>query len=233
MNSYNHTVICHREPNVNGRAVLAYAAAKVRKMPGDRVSVVAATSLEAKAARRELPNIPVFESGVALARMRDGFGDIVVSCGLAGGVRHELHTGTVVIPREVLRPDGTKLVCDRELSDALEHAARELEYVVATDPIVTTAHVVTGEERARWANLGCAGVDMETGLLQAPRIAAVRVLLDTPLRELSEDWLNPVAAALKPWNWPQLVWLAREGPRCARIAARVAARALAGASCRR
>jgi len=193
----------------------------------EAVSVVAATAVEAKAARRELGNLRVFEAGVALAKMRDGFGDTIVSCGLAGGVRHEFHTGTVVVPREVLRPDGTTLTCDDELSAKLENAARELGFVTIADPIVTTDHVVTGDERARWAGLGYAGVDMETGLLRAPRIAAVRVILDTPLRELSEDWLNPVTAALKPWNWPELIWLAREGPRCARIAARVAARALA------
>ena len=72
---------------------------------------------------------------------------------------------------------------------------------------------------------GYAGVDMETGLLDAPRIAAVRVILDTPQHELSPDWLRPARALRNPRNWPQALWLARDAPRCARRAAEVVAAA--------
>ena len=161
--------------------------------------------------------------------LRQAQGDTLISCGLAGGLHHHLHTGTVVIPYEVLRPDGTTLQCDRKLSEMLIAAAKDLGFDTVTDPLVTTTHVVTGSERATWSQRGYAGVDMETGLLTAPRVAAVRVLLDTPLRELSEDWLSPMTAVLKPWNWPQLAWLAREGPRCAARAAEVVQEAFAGA----
>jgi hypothetical protein len=195
----------------------------------DRIAVVTATPTEARAARRAMGAQGVYEAGVALKKMRDGFGDAVVSCGLAGGLRHDLHTGTVVVPRDVLRPDGTMLHCDEELVDRLLEAAKDLGVATVTQPIVTTAHVVTGAQRTQWAQRGYAGVDMETGLLRAPRIAAVRVILDTPLRELSEDWLNPFIAVLKPWNWPQLFWLARHGPRCAALAAQVAAAAISAA----
>ena len=188
---------------------------------GTDVSVVAATHTEARAARHELTRTHVYESGIALRKLRDGFGDTVLSCGVAGGVRHEYHTGTVLIPRRVLRPDGTTLDCDEELVERLLRAANALGLEPLTDPLVTTTGLVTRAERELWASRGYAGVDMETGLLTAPRIAAVRVLLDTPLRELSEDWLHPVTAMLKPWNWPQLLWLAREAPRCARLAARI------------
>lgn len=192
------------------------------------ITVAAATPLEAKCARRALPQTRVVETGVALAKLRDGcaLGDVVISCGLAGGLHHDLQTGTVVIPHEVLRPDGTTMTCDPNLTQALIDAARSLGASYVVDPIVTTAHIVTGEERMVWARRGYAGVDMETGLLHAPRIAAVRVLLDTPLRELSEEWLHPHTAMLKPWLWPEALWLGRHAPRCAAFAARVVRRML-------
>ena len=158
--------------------------------------------------------------------MRDGFGDAVISCGLAGGLHHHLPTGTVVIPRGVLRPDGTTLQCDAKMNEALIAAARSIGLEPVNDPMVTTISIVTGDERRAWSQRGYAGVDMETGLLRAPRVAAVRVLLDTPLRELSEEWLQPMRALLNPRLWPEALWLARHGPRCAEIAARVVKAAL-------
>ena len=190
------------------------------------LSVVTATSLEWKAARRELPGVRVVEAGMALCyreRLEPGDADDpVISCGLAGGLRADLPTGTVVIPRDVLRPDGTRLVCDPELVEALIAGARKLGMEPVTGPIVTAPTVIVGEARGLWAEEGYAAADMETGLLEG-RVAAVRVILDTPQRELSPDWLNPATAMLKPWNWPQAVWLGREAPRCARLAARVIA----------
>jgi nucleoside phosphorylase len=161
-----------------------------------------------------------------LKKKRGGLGDRIISCGLAGGLRHDLPTGTILIPHDVLSPDGTTLHCDDELVERLIAGARTIGIEPRSEPMVTTTTVVTGGERRRWADRGYAAVDMETGLLRAPRVAAVRTILDTPLRELSEDWLNPALAALKPWNWRELLWLAREGPRCARLAAQVVAAAL-------
>jgi hypothetical protein len=54
----------------------------------------------------------------------------------------------------------------------------------------------------------------------------VRVVLDTPQRELSRDWEHPLQAMLKPWNWAQALWLAREAPRGARLVARVVAQVI-------
>jgi hypothetical protein len=184
-------------------------------------TVVTATSLEAKAARRELPNTHIIEAGIALRRHSDR-SDAYISCGLAGGLRGDLPTGTVVIPRDVRRPDGTLLHCDEELTDTLIAAAQSLGIEPVVENIITAPSVVVGTERERWANEGYVAADMETGLLTG-RVAAVRVILDTPQHELSSDWLNPTIAMLKPWNWPQAMWLAREAPRCARLAARVIA----------
>jgi len=186
------------------------------------VSVVAATSLEARAVRRELPNVRVHETGVALARVSAStLGDAVISCGLAGGLRTDLGTGTVLVPTQVRTPSGEMLPCDDALVAALIDGARRLGHEPVTAPLITSSTIVRGTERAVWAERGYAGVDMESGLITAPRMAVIRVVLDTPLRELSADWLRPATAFLRPKNWPEAWWLAREAPRAAQLAARV------------
>lgn len=192
-------------------------------MDGPRVTFVAATALECKALRRELPQASVIQTGMALEQNRAGLGPVVVSCGLAGGLRDGLPTGTLLLPHEVRRPSGAMLQCDGELVELLTARARALGINPVFDPLLTSAEIVNGSARAQWAALGYAGVDMETGLLDAPRVAAVRVVLDTPQREISTDWRTPLIAILKPWNWSQAFWMAREAPKAAALAARVAA----------
>lgn len=176
--------------------------------------------------RRACPDIRVVETGVALAQLGNvELGEIVISCGLAGGLRRDLPSGTVVIPRTIRRPNGEVFNCDVRLAHALERAARSLGIEPVLDALLTADRIVNGAARGEWAARGYAGVDMETGRVVAPRIAAVRVLLDTPQRELSTDWLRPRRAMLKPWNWPQALWLARVAPHAAQLAARIVAAA--------
>jgi hypothetical protein len=87
--------------------------------------------------------------------------------------------------------------------------------------------MVQGAGRRVWADRGCVAVDMETGLLDVPRIAAVRVVLDTPDRELSPVWAHPLAAVVRPDVWPEGLWLWRIAPRLARRAAAILAAGLA------
>jgi hypothetical protein len=193
----------------------------------DRVTVVAATGIEARAAKAALGNrARVIQSGIALRGLRSDPGPITISCGLAGGLRDDLPTGTVLIPREVRRPDGTMLTCDPELAAALVRAARAAGCDPVEAPLLTTARIVRGPERMRWAQQGYAGADMETGLLQAPRIACVRVILDTPVHEFSAAWENPALVIFRPDAWFDIPFLAREAPRCAALAARIVADAL-------
>jgi nucleoside phosphorylase len=187
----------------------------------DRITVVAATSLEARAVRRHCGGVRVVESGVALSHLRGEPYDTAISCGLAGGLRNDLPTGTVLVPQEVHAPDGSVVRCDPELVASLHAAAVRLGYAPIDAPLLTTESIATGVQRTRYAVLGYAGVDMETALIPATRLAAVRVILDTPLRELSPEWLHPVRAFLRPSNWPQAFWLAREAPRCATLAASI------------
>jgi len=172
-----------------------------------------------------MPQARVIQTGIALERNDEALGPIVVSCGVAGGLRADLSTGTLLVPREVRRPSGETLQCDPELVDLLAAGARALGVEPVFDPLLTSLEIVSGNARARWAARGYAGVDMETGLLDAPRVAAVRVVLDTPRRELSADWRVPMVAILKPWNWSQALWMAREAPAAAALVARVAAAA--------
>ena len=189
-----------------------------------RLVVVTATALEAKAARRLLPRIAVVEAGIALVKLRGtalAEAAAVVSCGLAGGLHARYPSGTVLVPREVRRPSGGVLRCDPELVAALAAASRRLGYEPVGEPLLTSAAIVRGGERAAWSEAGYAAVDMETGLLDLPRVAAVRVVLDTPLHELSADWLHPGRALANPKNWPEALWLARYAARYARRAAAV------------
>jgi hypothetical protein len=184
---------------------------------------IAATPLECKALRRAMPEARIELVGIGLEKSPGKLGEIVVSCGLAGGLRPDLRTGTLLIPREVRRPDGSTLQCDAELVGIFSSSARQIGIEPVFDPLLTSSEIVRGKARARWAAQGYAAVDMETGRIIAPRVAAVRVILDTPLREISADWVSPLRAMLKPRNWPEALWLALEAPRAAALAARVAA----------
>lgn len=152
---------------------------------------------------------------------------MAISCGLAGGLRAGLATGTVLVPTRVCRPDGSELECDSQAVEALVHAAVSLGATAVTDALYTSTTLVHGAQRKPLADRGYAGVDMETGLIDAPRVACVRVVLDTPQREISPAWLHPARALLSPRAWSDLPFLMREGPRCSTIAARIAARAAA------
>ena len=190
------------------------------------ITVIAATGLEAQAVRRASPDLRVIECGVSLERVdHAALGDTVVSCGLAGGLSPGLHTGTVLVPREIERPNGERVVCDRDLQGALVDSARRLGFEPVQEPMITSSRIVRGSDRARFSARGYAGADMESGLLWAPRIAAVRVILDTPQHELSTAWLRPGLALMNPLLWPQAIWLARNAAPCANIAARVVSEA--------
>ena len=64
---------------------------------------------------------------------------------------------------------------------------------------------------------------METGLLAAGdlRVATVRVVLDSPERDIARDWLSPADALCQPKLWRELLWLGRVAPSYALRAARV------------
>lgn len=196
-------------------------------VPHERAVIVAATGVERRALEHAAPHARIVECGIAFSRCDPtALGTTVISCGLAGGLRTGLPTGSVLVADRVRRPNGEVLVCDRALVLQLTAAARKLHLDPVVAPLLTAAEIVTRSERVAWANDGYAAVDMESGLIVAPRVGVVRVILDTPQREISPAWRHPSRAFLNPLLWGQALWLAREGTRCAAVAASVVAGAI-------
>ncbi|HLH25290.1 MAG TPA: hypothetical protein VK066_22460 [Chloroflexota bacterium] len=173
------------------------------------LTVIAATRLEALAARAVLPR------GVAVARV--GMGrrarreppTCFIACGLAGALSERLRPGAVVVPPWVGLPSGERLPCSAPLVEALAAAARRLGWEPLVAPLVTVPGLVTGRARQQWYAHGFAAADMETGWLlrQQPIGATVRVVLDTPRHDLSPRWEQPLQALWQPGLWPELAWL--------------------------
>jgi len=172
--------------------------------------------------------VRVVRAGVGLTRNQATLSGLVVSVGLAGGLRPGVEPGTIVVPDEV-GLGNVRYRCDERATAALVRAAHGLGVPLTREPLVTTATMVTGAARARYAARGFCAVDLESGALAAShgRIAVVRAILDTPERELSPRWRNPAMAMLDPRLWSQAMWLLRAAPAFARRAATVLASALA------
>jgi hypothetical protein len=202
--------------------------------PTNSVEILAPTGLEYWAVRCMLYRVRrqdyggvqprITCTGMGLGRWRGGDEQsIAIVCGLAGALDPGLRPGTVVVPELVSRTDGTETRCDPVLREALVEGARALSFEPESGPLLTAPSLVTGDARHRWAHRGFIAADMETGLLAGRniRVAAVRVILDSPERSISEQWVNPARALLQPALWGELLWLGRSAPRYALRAARV------------
>jgi hypothetical protein len=193
------------------------------------VTVVAAMGVEARPFARHAPQLRLVRAGIGLATLDRRL--LTTPVVLSVGLTEDLLSGTVVIPSQVAREDGVLVECDAAWSAALERASRRLGYPTSTASLLSAHGLVTHAGRGMWAARGFAAVDMETAVLagMAPRVAAVRVVLDTPSQEISPAWERPRRAALDPRNWREGAWLARTAPRFSRRAALVVAAALADA----
>lgn len=201
-----------------------------RAPSADDVTVVAAMRVESRAVARHASQLALLEVGIGGHRW-DGTltTPVAVSAGVCGGLRRDLSPGTVIVAGAIAREDGVLHACDEELVQQLLDAADHLRLPHVRAPLVSSAHgLVLGPERDRWAERGFAGADMESGLLigRVERMAAVRVILDTPLHEISPEWEHPARAARNPRLWREGMWLAWHTPRYAARAARVLAGAL-------
>ncbi len=194
------------------------------------VTVVAAMENEARPVRELLPQLRLVKAGIGLKALdwESLITPVVFSVGLAGGFDPDLAPGTVVIPAEVACEDGKLLACDVAWSTALERASIRLGLPTVTLPLLSARAVITDAGRELWFERGFAAVDMETAVLagRVPRVAGVRVILDTPTHEISPAWVNPRRAAIDPRNWREVAWLVRRAPRFTRRAALVIAAAL-------
>jgi hypothetical protein len=191
------------------------------------IEILAPTSLEYWATRCILPRACVQRAGVSLARwQRAGHAvsaSIVIVCGLAGALVPDLRPGTVLIPEQAGLPSGELIPCDPVLVQTLVTAARGAGFQPETGPLLTASSLIVGAERSEWVRRGFVAADMETGLLaeQNLRVATVRVILDTPEHNISQEWLQPARAMRQLSLWRELFWLSHAAPRYALRAARV------------
>lgn len=186
--------------------------------------------------RRRVPAVRVVMGGVSLVTLRAAVTTpVALSVGLAGGLDDALAPGTVVVPERLAGSDGELIETDAAWTAALGAASRRLGLPTTGGALITTAEVVTGAARRGWAARGYIAADMESAAIArlAPAVAVVRVILDTPGREISPIWRQPARAALRPGLWRQGFWLARTAPRCALRAADVLAEALRGQALQR
>jgi hypothetical protein len=192
--------------------------------PADGVEILAPTFLEYASALLVRPRRSPTYAGMRLSRWnRDECGGAVVICGLAGSLVADLQPGDLFIPNEFAKPDGDLRRCDPVLVDSLTSAARTLGFTPRTGRLLTATNIVTGGDRAAWAERGFDAVDMETDLVPVGRrVATVRVILDAPGRPLSSDWVSPLKMLTNPAMVRELLWLARAAPVFALRAARVA-----------
>jgi hypothetical protein len=184
--------------------------------PDPRILAICAMGVEAWGVRRRAPRLSVRQVGIGGAA---GPGDaaIVISAGICGGLLPDHAPGTVVIATSVSDEAGATYPCDPALAMRLHRAATRLGLPVVAGSIVSTSAVVTGAGRTLWADRGHVAVDMESAAAAAtaPRFGAVRVILDTPRRELSPAWEDPGRAVRNPSNWGEAAWLAIHTPRYA------------------
>jgi nucleoside phosphorylase len=124
--------------------------------------------------------------------------------GFGAAVRPGIRPGDVLVADEVEDADGTAGATSgvKSLVDALERAG----CTVHTGPLYSADRVVRGDARSALSERGVLGVDMETAAaLRAARnlrpelpVAALRVVVDTPEREL----LRPatLTGGLRAWR---------------------------------
>ena len=111
----------------------------------------------------------------------------VAVAGLGGGLGDDLVPGELVVADRLIDTEGTEVA--RLVSAPLLSAElRRLGLRARTGTIVSTDHIVTGDERAALAALGATAVDMESTAVAAQGwgmpLAVLRAISDTPGEEL-------------------------------------------------
>jgi Phosphorylase superfamily len=182
--------------------------------PDAPVQVICAMGVEAWGVRRRARDVRVVQVGIG-GRPPAGMSGIVISAGLCGGLLPEQRPGTVVIPTQVVDEQGVRHACDAGVVAALEQAARYLRLPMASGSLISTSGMVTGAARETWAGRGHVAVDMESAAAadSTRRFGVLRVILDTPTRELSAAWAVPGRAIGHPSNWGEAIWLGINAPR--------------------
>jgi 4-hydroxy-3-methylbut-2-enyl diphosphate reductase len=172
-----------------------------------RLLVITPLRVEHAAVRRRLPEACLLRSGMGAAKASAAArraacvaADAVAIAGFCGAVGVGLRPGDVVVASEVRGPDGA-VGCESEsLVAVLSALGIERVHV---GPLASVDHVVHGAERAALAGEGAVAVDMESAWL-APAaagrpFAVLRVVIDTPERELYRPWAT-LSGAVTAWR---------------------------------
>ena len=111
----------------------------------------------------------------------------VAVAGLGGGLGDDLVPGELVVADRLIDTEGTE-VARLASAPLLSAELRRLGLRARTGTIVSTDHIVTGDERAALAALGATAVDMESTAVAAQGwgmpLAVLRAISDTPGQEL-------------------------------------------------
>ena len=146
------------------------------------------------------------------ALLRDSSEALLV-LGFGGGLLEDSEVGEVVVADQVCGPDGTRLRCSD--APALGHVLEFHGLEVRCGTVSSVTRPARGKTRVRLRKGGAIAVDMESAWLAAAArgrpFAVVRVLSDTPGRELTRPLLTVagvarasiglrrVASALREW----------------------------------
>lgn len=161
------------------------------------IGVVAALPGEAKSIRKSraqwgggspevaLSGVGQRAAGAAAERLARSGAAGLVSFGYAGALNPGLRSGTLILPADVIEPDGTLHRADSGWLAALA-AALAPDLPLATGALLSTPHLLASAEdkRAAHAATGAVAVDMETAAIAAAArrhglpFIAVRAVLD-------------------------------------------------------
>jgi 4-hydroxy-3-methylbut-2-en-1-yl diphosphate reductase len=187
---------------------------------GGGLLIAAPLRLEVFMISRGRPPGRIHRTGVGPRRARAAVpalladpGEILLVLGFGGGLTQDSEVGEVVVADRVFGPDGTQVACadGRQLASAMESHG----LIVRRGAVCSVARPAMGRARVRLHEGGAIAVDMESAWLAAAArgrpFAVVRVLSDTPARELTRPLLTVagvarasrtlglVAAALHEW----------------------------------
>ena len=170
--------------------------------PDARLLIIAPLRIEGMAVRRGLPDALLLRSGMGAAKARAAAlvaarvpAAAVAVVGFCGAVGGGLRPGDVVVASEVRGPAGVIRCASAPVAATLAAVGVER---VRIGPVVSVDHLVYGKQRETLAGEGALAVDMESAWLAAAavgrRFAVLRVVLDTPARELLGRWPRSQAA---------------------------------------
>lgn len=115
-------------------------------------------------------------------------------CGLGGALGNGLVPGEIIVGRRFIDASG-HLVAELDLAEDVVSELEGSGLKARTGTVVSTDHIVVGEERATLAGLGADVVDMESSAIVAIAwgmpLAVLRAISDSPGHEL----FSPAGAA--------------------------------------